>query len=446
MKNQIQKKNNFKYIGTRKTSEWIIRSLKHRFNILIGSVRSGKDYNATIAFIETVKAADFDLFLVGAVDVKNSFRIVGRYILDYLGPMARKTIYLEAPAIQFEYNGMLKTIIFAGGHNKGSDAGIQGITVHSVYFTEINLLNTDFISQAIKRTSSFKDAKIFGTMNPRGLKHWFRREYLDVWSEYQKNNPDKEWLNLQILSLFDNPILDEETIEQIKASYDPTSVSYKRDILAMESDPEGAVYTLREYNRIKVDDLTKYKKYSTVIDPGESISATAFQAGFVVFNEDKKQFELHIIKEYHHINKKLNDIQKKHTLDYIDDYVKFILECVDIFGTWPENILYDGTDQFARDLKKKLIQNNISIKPKYVVKEEEEERIYMGQSWLHQGKLRFDNNCIKTIEDFTNIEYDEKAYERTGKMSRKEEYNDYGHHDMLDCSDYLMTWYKKIIK
>ena len=95
------------------------------------------------------------MFMIGAVDVKNALRIQGRYIMDYLGGIAKKTTYLEAPAITFPYNGMTKIIIFAGGKNNGSDAGIQGLTLHSVYFTEINLLNIDFINQAIKRTSSF---------------------------------------------------------------------------------------------------------------------------------------------------------------------------------------------------------------------------------------------------------------------------------------------------
>ena len=38
------------------------------------------------------------MFMIGAVDVKNALRIQGRYIMDYLGGIAKKTTYLEAPA------------------------------------------------------------------------------------------------------------------------------------------------------------------------------------------------------------------------------------------------------------------------------------------------------------------------------------------------------------
>ena len=160
--------------------------------MLMGPVRSSKDYNATIAFIEQVKRADYDLFMIGAVDVKNSVRIIGRYILDYLGGLAKRVNIWKAPAITISLIMEWRKQLYLGGKNNGSDAGIQGLTLHSIYLTEINLLNEDFINQAIKRTSSFKDAKIYGTMNPKGPKHYFRLQFLNVWEEkYHRQHPEK---------------------------------------------------------------------------------------------------------------------------------------------------------------------------------------------------------------------------------------------------------------
>lgn len=432
---KISQPSKFNYIGTKKTSKWIRKSFSYRFNILVGSVRSGKDYNTTIAFIEAVKAIDYDLFLIGAVDVKNAMRITGRYILEYLGPLAKKTIYMEAPAISFKYNGMTKIIIFAGGRNQGSDAGIQGLTVGAVYFTEINLLNEDFINQAIKRTSSFKNARIFGTMNPRGKKHWFRVRFLDVWQRYQDEHPDKHWLNIDTLTLFDNPILDKEIIDQVKASYDPNTVAYKRDILAMEVDPEGALYTIRDYNEIDIY-INNYSRYITLLDLGESLSATAFTLAAPYYDKERNQWELHILKEYHHLNNNLNDLQKKSPLNYIDDYITFIKEAIELFkGKHPEKILFDGTDQVFRDIQKELRQNNLGQHtPKRVEKDKNEDRIYRQQSLLYQAKLRFNKNCTKSIEDMRNATYDEKVYERTGVITRKEDFNDLGHGDEISTS------------
>jgi len=436
----------FNYIGTKKASKWILNTVDYRFNMIMGAVRASKDYNSTIAFVETVKRADYDLFMVGAVDVKNAMRIIGRYILDYLGGLAKKTIYMEAPAITFPYNGYQKTIIFAGGKNIGSDAGIQGLTLHSIYLTEINLLNEDFVNQSIKRTSSFKDARIFGTFNPKGPKHPFRTNFLEIWIKYQKDNPSKKWLNFENFSLFDNPILDKEMIEQIKASYDPNTVSYKRDILGVETDPEGALYTIRDYNILEEIDLKNYNRYAVVVDIGESTSSTVFLIAAPYFNTEKKQFELHVLKEYKHLNNSVNDLQKKSPLQYIEEYVTFVEGAIELFGRHPDKLLFDGTDQFFRDLVKELRKRHLAQHtPKRVTKDSEEDRIYKGQSWLYQGKLKFYKYCENTIIDFRNAEHDEKVYERTGKIVTKEIYNDQGHLDCLDATNYLMTFYTPTI-
>lgn len=449
MKKQKQKKNkvSFHYIATAKASRWIRRSFQYRFNILSGAVRSSKDYNATIAFIEAVKYIDYDLFLVGAVDVKNAMRIIGRYILNYLGGLAKKTIYMEAPAIVFEYNGMIKTIIFAGGKNAGSDFSIQGLTIAAVYFTEINLLNEDFINQAIKRTSSFKNARIFGTYNPRGTRHWFKLRIFDIWDKYQKNNPDKKWLNYDNFTLSDNPILDDEMIEQIMASYDPLSAAYKRDILGLEANPEGSLYVLRDYNILQNADFKDYKRYVTVLDIGESTSSTTFLLGAPYFNNEKFQWELHILVEWNHINNSVNENQKRSQIQYIQDYVKFIKDCIRLMDNkHPDNILFDGTDQLFRDLRTELRKNELGQHtPKRVSKDEDEARIYRNQSWLYQGKLKIYKECKLTIQDFSNAENDAKVYERTGQMKIKNEYNVDGHNDRLDGSDYIATYYNAII-
>jgi len=443
----IRSTNKFEYIGTPKAAKWIKKSFTHRFNLISGAVRSSKDYNATIAFIEAVKYIDTDVFLIGAVDVKNALRIIGRYILNYV-PTARKTLYMEAPAIQFEYNGFVKTIIFAGGKNNGSDAGIQGLTIGAVYLTEINLLNIDFILQAVKRTSSFKNARIFGTYNPKGTRHEFKLQVFNIWEQYQLEHPDKKWLNFSVFQLDDNPILDAEMIADIKASYDPMSTAYKRDILGQESDPAGALYFVRDYNILQSPvNFKDYKRYVTVVDIGESASSTTFLMGAPYFNIDKSQWELHILREWNHINDSVNTFQKQSHLQYIDSYIKFIKECIMLMdGKHPDKILFDGTDQFFRDLFTAMKQQELGQHtPKRVTKDEEEERINKGQSWLYQGKLKFHKSCELTIQDFTNAENDDKVYERTGKIVTKEVFNEVGHNDRLDGTSYIMTYYTGVI-
>jgi len=443
-----KQQNVFKYIAVKKTALWIKRSREYRFNLLMGPIRASKDYNATIAFIETVKKADYDMFMIGAVDVKNAMRIIGRYILNYLGGLAKRTTYMEAPAISFPYNGMTKIIIFAGGKNQNSDMGIQGLTLHSIYLTEINMLDSEFVDQAIKRTSSFEDAKIFGTFNPRGTRHPFMIRHLNIWKKYQDEHPDKKWLNFETLKLFDNPILTEEMIEDIKASYDPNSVSYKRDILGLITDPEGAVYRINDKTILDEFNPLRYTDYITVADMGETRSGTAFLAGGIGYDPSLKQKELHILKEYIHLNLPLNELQRLSQTQYAGEYAHFIKDCIKIFNAGPSIIYYDGDTDFAKDLRislAKLGLGNIPIK--FIPdKSTEVERINLGTSWLYTGKLRIYKECKNTIEDLRNSQYDEKAYEARGVMQRLSIFDpDTGHNDLLDALDYLMLHYRRFL-
>lgn len=170
--------------------------------------------------------------------------------------------------------------------------------------------------------------------------------------------------------------------------------------------------------------------------------------GCPYFNKDKSQWELHIVREYNHINNSVNEMQKKSSLQYIDDYIIFVKECIELMdGVHPEKILFDGTDQFFRDLRKHMREQDLGQHvPKRVTKDKDEDRISKGQSWLYQGKLRFHKGCELSIQDFTNAENDDKTYERTGKITTKEEFNTDGHNDRLDGCNYIMTYYTNVIK
>lgn len=435
--------NNFQFISTPKITKFILDADDYIYNILVGSVRSGKDYCATIAFCLNVLKSDAELHLIAATDVRNCLQIIGQYILDFLPGVAYRRRYNEAPSIEIKHNGKTKHIIFAGGKNVGSDRGIRGITIGSVYFTEINLLNMNFIDQAIKRTLTFKDKrKIYATFNPKGIRDPFIVKFINLWQKEQEEFPQRKILNFKTFTLIDNPIFTEEDIRQIKAGYDPESVNYRRDILGQFADPSQGLYRVRDYNVLdsKQIQTSDYNEYFVVADMGESLSATVFLLGALYWNNNSKQRELHILKEYHHINKKLPDSQKLSSTDYAEEYVKFIKDCILYMnGKYPSRILYDGTHEDMRNINKALKQNGIHITPKYVLKLKEDERIKTTQSWLYQGKVRINNYCRQVINNLKDATHDEAIYERTGQIKTKETFTDEGHLDALDCTSYLIA-------
>lgn len=443
MKLQKSTTNTFKFISTPKISDFIINCDDHIYNILVGSVRSGKDYSTTIAFCLNVLKSDADLHLVAAVDIKNCLRIIGRYILDFLPVISRQCKYNEAPAISINQNGRIKYIVFAGGKNAGSDAGIRGLTLGSVYFTEINLLNLDFIDQAIKRTLTYKDKKrVYATFNPRGIRDPFMLKFVNQWQKEQEQFPERKILNYKTFTLIDNPIFTDEDIRQIKMSYDPESVNYKRDILGQFADPTEGLYRVRDYNILNsaLIDVKTYNEYFTICDMGESISSTTFILAALYWNNIDKQREVHILKEYHHLNATLPDTQKLSPVQYAEEYIQFIKDCMLYMGNkYPSRILYDGASQDCRNIEKALRQHNIQqLNAKYVIKLEEEERIRTIQSYLYQGKLRISSNCEHCKQDLADAIHDEKHYQNTGEIRTLSVFNKDGHSDALDCVAYAV--------
>ena len=116
----------FRFQSTYKISKWVSKAMRTRFNILEGTIRSGKDFMGALAMVELIKISTENVFLIGAVSSDKAMRVVGQYIIDYCGGLAVKTKYNNADAIQFEYKGKVNYIVFAGGYNNNSEEFIQG--------------------------------------------------------------------------------------------------------------------------------------------------------------------------------------------------------------------------------------------------------------------------------------------------------------------------------
>ena len=55
---------------------------------------------------------------------------------------------------------------------------IQGITLAGVFFDEAALQPRSFVEQAIARTLTFSNAKLWFNCNPEGPDHWFYKEWI----------------------------------------------------------------------------------------------------------------------------------------------------------------------------------------------------------------------------------------------------------------------------
>ena len=162
----------------------------------------------------------------------------------------------------------------------------------------------------------------------------------------------QKWLNIEHMMLFDNPIFTDEMIEMIKSSYDPNSVGYKRDILGEYTDPEGAVYTVRDYNILDTVNPNRYEEYITVADLGETRSGTSFLCIGLTYNQEQQQKEIHVIRSYRHLNISVPEAQRMSQTQYANEYTTFIKDCIKFLHKAPKIVLYDGDIDFYNDLKR----------------------------------------------------------------------------------------------
>ena len=433
-----------------KFAKWIYDSQHSYINILEGAIRVGKDFMATRAFIERIRSfqGDADMFMVSAVSIKQTYRTVGQYILDYCGHDAQsgRDPISNAPCVRLKTPNGTKTIIFTGGEKEGSDTDIQGLTLGGVYFVEINLLHPDFIDQAIKRTGADGDrAFIFGTLNPKSARHIFYTKYLNVWEA----EPSKGYLNYMHCALEDSPALSPDDIEFLKKGKDPNSVEYKRDILGLRHDAEGKVFKIYDYTIIDKWDPADYVQYITVADPGVTKSSTVF----ILAALNLKTKSMDILKEYTWKNQQ-GTIAQKHSIDLVKEFMKFNKECFNMMGKWPMCTIVDSylgadwLDYCIIESRKDALPLNIKMPIRSDGKQGKDEdsvRISRGNALLYNNQLHFDRDCIHCIHDIEDAEYDAKALEK-GEDKISEVFDGSGHSDALDCIMYACAYFKNYLE
>ena len=196
----------------------------HRFNIWVGSVRSGKTYSSIRKFIHLMKfGPPGDAMIIGV-----NRDTIGRNVLttmyDLLGfpvpsPKCMKT----------QLYG--RNVYFVGAPDVGAVTTIKGSTLALAYVDEATDIPENFWKMLEGRLS-VPGAQLLATTNPDGPAHWLKKDYID-----RKGEIDLEYWNF---NLDDNPVLDETYKKELKASY--TGLWYNRFILGEWALAHGAIY------------------------------------------------------------------------------------------------------------------------------------------------------------------------------------------------------------
>lgn len=210
-----------------KQNEYIVNAT-HRWNIKSGAVRSGKSYVDTafvVPFRIRERAGKPGLNVILGVSKESIERNV-------LQPM--REIYTDVLIGNINNRNVARICgedVYCLGAEKVSQvAKIQGASIKYCYGDEVAKWNKE-VFQMLKSRLDKPYSCFDGSCNPEHPTHWLK-EFLD--------NEELD-IYLQRYTIFDNPFLPEEFVQQLCKEYEGT-IYYDRLILGLWKRAEGAIY------------------------------------------------------------------------------------------------------------------------------------------------------------------------------------------------------------
>jgi PBSX family phage terminase large subunit len=203
-----------------------------RFNILHGSVRSGKTVSSMMVLPDRVKRAPHgDIVLTGKTE-----RTVYRNVIRPLQLMFGEGRIKYSKGMGEGRIGK-RDFYVIGGSNEASVTKAQGLTVAYWYGDEAVTYPGTFLDMMVTRLSP-EGACSDWTMNPGGPYHEIKTNFID-----KADDADlKDQIAVHHFTLSDNLNLTAEFVRSLMALYPASSLFYKRYILGLWVFAEGAIY------------------------------------------------------------------------------------------------------------------------------------------------------------------------------------------------------------
>lgn len=212
-------------------------STRERYKAIVcdGAVRSGKTICMVTAFILwAMRYFDGQNFGICGKTVASAERniIVPAQEIDDLTAFFQMRYRKSDHALVVSGGGKENRFYIFGGKDESSYALVQGITLAGVLLDEVALMPKSFVDQAIARTLSIPESKLWFNCNPESPGHWFYQEWV-------QKPEDKNALHLHF-RMEDNPIMTPEAIADAERMY--SGVFYQRYILGLWVAAEGVIY------------------------------------------------------------------------------------------------------------------------------------------------------------------------------------------------------------
>lgn len=392
-----------------------IRNANHRWNGKVGATQCGKTYIDTLYVIPS-----------------RIIERVGKNGLNFIVGVSKETIKRNViEPLQELYPGQVgdigsnnvckmfgEKVYCLGADNVGRVAKFRGARVKYLYIDELVDINKE-VFELLKSRLSFEYSICDFSGNPQSLNHW-AKEFID-------SDID---IYCQHYTIFDNPFLPKEYVEQLCKEYQGT-VYYNRYILGQWCNAEGLIFKQIADNK---DRYITEKVIDGIISIGIDWGGNGSKHSITATR---------IMRNFHKIEVLKSDVMIATGTDTQKVFkwiIDFINEIIITYGS-VECIFCDSAEQVLNNsLRSELVKNGIHIPLKDSIKTEISERIKIYNILLNTDRICFLKNKTKTIiEALQTALYNED--------SPKEVWLDDGTSDIdsIDSFNYSFEyWFKQL--
>ena len=239
---------------------WWANPKYRQFDAIIcdGAVRSGKTLSMGIGFfLWAMKRFDERQFALCGKTIVSLRRNVLHEILPWLGGLGFRCEEKRSENLLIvRCGGRENRFYLFGGHDEGSAALIQGITLAGVLFDEAALMPRSFVEQASARCS-VSGSRLWFNCNPEGPQHWFYREWI-------LRAEERGALYLHF-TMEDNPSLGEDVRKRYRTMF--SGAFYSRFIEGKWTAATGLIYPFALDLLCEVP-KADFERYAVSIDYG----------------------------------------------------------------------------------------------------------------------------------------------------------------------------------
>ena len=354
------------------------------FLICDGAVRSGKTVCMASAFV---------LWAMDNFDRCN-FAICGKTVANAERNVLSPLLTVEDLPYRMQYHRAERKLVcrcgkrenyfyLFGGKDESSYTLIQGITLAGVLLDEVALMPRSFVDQAMARTLTYHNAKIWFNCNPAGQLHWFNQDWIIPADHGQRNATHLHFL------MSDNPTLGQEELEKAAGMF--SGVFYDRYIRGLWVAAEGCIYDMYDTGRHVLQTLPETEgDYWVSVDYG-----TQNPTVFLLWQKEKGGSRWVCLREYYWSGRQ--KMRQKTDGEYADDLERFL------DGIRPRAVIVDpSAASFIALLRQR----------RYPVQTADNavlDGIRLTGQLLSEGRLAFSHTCTQTQAEFQAYVWDEKA-------------------------------------